>query len=154
MSPLEDKSHIEAVIRDFDFYQDYSACRDIWMHVGEGVQLSRSDDPEEILKKIQRDPDLFLIAEVGEGEIAGTVIGGFDGRRGIVYHLAVLPHYQHRGIASLLMNELESRLLKKGCIRCYLLVVPTNRTAISFYEKRGWNLMNVNTYGKDISSDD
>ena len=56
--------------------------------------MVRSDTLDEISKKIIRDPNLFLVAEQ-KGVIIGAVIGGFDGRRGLVYHLAVAE--KHRG---------------------------------------------------------
>jgi ribosomal protein S18 acetylase RimI-like enzyme len=112
--------------------------------------LRRSDDPDEIQKKLRRDPDLFLVAEVGD-KMVGTVVGGFDGRRGMIYHLAVSEHYRRKGIGALLMDELEHRLKIKGCIRCYLLVTVDNKSAMDFYEKRGWSQMDyVYTYGKDL----
>jgi ribosomal protein S18 acetylase RimI-like enzyme len=137
-------------IREFQFPEDYPATRLLWENAGPGIQLRRSDDPEEIQKKLQRDPDLFLVAEV-EGKIAGTVVGGFDGRRGMVYHLAVADLYRNQGIGEMLMEELERRLKAKGCIRCYLLVTVENEDAMRFYEKRGWaHMKNVHTFGKDL----
>jgi ribosomal protein S18 acetylase RimI-like enzyme len=141
-------------IRNFIFEKDLVPCRNIWEHAGEGVHLSKSDEPAEILKKLERDPDLFLVAEDESGEVIGTVIGGFDGRRGMMYHLAVVPQHRNKGVASLLVKELEARLRQKGCTRSYLLVLPSNQTAIDFYEKRHWNRLDLYIYGKDLTDDD
>jgi ribosomal protein S18 acetylase RimI-like enzyme len=140
----------EVSIREFHYPEDFPAVRLIWETAGPGIHLRRSDEPDEIQKKLQRDPDLFLIAEEN-GRIVGTVIGGFDGRRGMVYHLAVDEFYRKQGIGKLLMDELEHRLIAKGCIRCYLLVTGENESAMRFYENRGWSQMdNIYTYGKDL----
>jgi ribosomal protein S18 acetylase RimI-like enzyme len=140
----------ELRIREFHYPEDYPATRQLWENAGPGIQLRRSDEPEEIQKKLQRDPDLFLVAEV-DGQIVGTVVGGFDGRRGMVYHLAVADRHRKQRIGAMLMDELEQRLKAKGCIRCYLLVTVENENAMRFYEKRGWEHMsNVHTYGKDL----
>lgn len=140
----------EARLRDFDFERDYAAVRRLWETAGPGIHVRRSDEPQEILKKLQRDPDLFLVADV-EGRIIGSVMGGFDGRRGLVYHLAVAPEFRRLGIGERLMDELERRLRAKGCIRMYLLVTKDNQEAIDFYEKRGWSCMqNLYAYGKDL----
>ncbi|MFN3742251.1 MAG: GNAT family acetyltransferase [Anaerolineales bacterium] len=137
-------------IRPFRYPQDYEAVRQLWEGMEQGVRLGASDAPQEIEKKLQRDPDLFLVAEA-EGRIIGSVIGGFDGRRGLVYHLAVHPDFRQRGIASRLMEEVEARLREKGCIRAYLLVTTDNNEAMRFYEQRGWKRMDyVITYGKDL----
>jgi ribosomal protein S18 acetylase RimI-like enzyme len=140
----------EFLIREFKYPDDYPATRLLWETAGPGIHLQRSDDPEEIEKKLKRDPDLFLVAET-DHKIVGTVVGGFDGRRGMVYHLAVSDQYRRRGIGELLMDELEHRLKLKGCIRCYLLVTVKNINAMDFYEKRGWSKMDyVYTFGKDL----
>lgn len=140
----------EVSLRDFHYPADYPSTRLLWEQAGQGIQLRRSDDPLEIQKKVARDPDLFIVAEAG-GKIVGTVIGGFDGRRGMVYHLAVDGSYRKQGIGGMLMAELERRLKAKGCIRSYLLVTVENENAIHFYEENGWVQMdNVHTYGKDL----
>ena len=137
-------------IREFDFSQDFEAVRNLWKEVGAGIQLRRSDDPEEILKKLQRDPDLFLVATSGE-KIVGSVIGGFDGRRGLIYHLAVDEDSREQGIGSQLMDEVENRLCLKGCIKSYLLVTKENKSAMHFYEMRGWQQMDsLILYGKEF----
>lgn len=123
----------------------------LWQAVEKGIHLGRSDEPAEIQKKLQRDPDLFLVAELDD-KIIGSVIGGFDGRRGLIYHLAVAASFRGRGIGSRLMSELESRLRSKGCLKCYLLVTIDNEEAMQYYERHGWEHMNgVKLYGKELS---
>jgi hypothetical protein len=81
-------------ICSFQQPDDCEAVIDLWESSGLGVRVVRSDTLDEISKKIIRDPNLFLVAEQ-KGVIIGAVIGGFDGRRGLVYHLAVAE--KHRG---------------------------------------------------------
>ena len=76
------------IVREFRFPEDHSAALKLWDAMEIGVQVGRSDTLEEIQKKLQRDPDLFLVAEINEN-IVGTILGGYDGRRGMIYHLAV-----------------------------------------------------------------
>jgi ribosomal protein S18 acetylase RimI-like enzyme len=137
-------------IRTFNYPQDYPAVYALWENAGHGIHLRRSDEPQEIEKKLQRDPDLFLVAELA-GKIVGSVLGGFDGRRGMMYHLAVEPSHRQNGIGALLMDELERRLRDRGCIRYYLLVTQDNEAAIRFYEGRGWQRMDLFAYGKDLA---
>ena len=137
------------ILREFQFPHDFPQVINLWMNAGPGIHLRHSDEKDEIAKKIQRDPDLFLVAEINS-QIIGTVLGGFDGRRGMVYHLAVASHYRKRGIGAALMNELEGRMRQKGCIRSYLLVTRDNLDAIRFYENTGWEQMDLLTYGKNL----
>ena len=86
-----------------------------------------------------------------DNQIVGTVLGGFDGRRGMVYHLAVAEAHRRQGIAVQLMQEVENRLRAKGCIRSYLLVTADNLEAARFYEAQNWERMDLFVYGKDLA---
>jgi ribosomal protein S18 acetylase RimI-like enzyme len=136
-------------IRQFQYPMDYADAIGLWKSMERGVRVGPSDAPAEIEKKLLRDPDLFLVA-VSENGVVGTVIGGFDGRRGFVYHLAVAEAFRRSGLGSRLMAEVEQRLRRKGCIRSYLLVSPDNYVAMRHYEKRGWRLLDDQVYGKDL----
>jgi len=137
-------------IREFQYPQDYPAVKKLWEEMEKGVHLGRSDAPGEIEKKISRDPDLFLVAGTDEC-IIGSVIGGYDGRRGLLYHLAVAKEFRHQGVGSQLLEEIEERLRSKGCLKCYLMVTPDNSEVESFYEKRGWHFMDyVRPFGKEL----
>lgn len=137
-------------IREFQYPNDYASALQIWESMEAGVAVGRSDAPEEIEKKLKRDPDLFLVAESG-GQVIGTVIGGYDGRRGLIYHLAVRSEYRKNGIATALVAEVEKRLQAKGCLKCFLLAFADNTEAIHFYKQRGWRHMeDTIIFGKEF----
>ena len=83
--------------------------------------------------------------------LIGAVLGGFDGRRGMVYHLAISRDYRRHGIGQRLMKELELRLRTKGCLKYYLLVTKANEEALDFYESIGCEAMNLHLLGKSLS---
>ncbi|MGZ9221283.1 MAG: GNAT family N-acetyltransferase [Anaerolineales bacterium] len=137
-------------IREFHFPEDYNSILHLWQSIEKGVHVGRSDTPAEIEKKIGRDPDLFLVAEL-DGDIIGSVIGGFDGRRGLIYHLAVAAATRGMGIGSRLMAEVESRLRAKGCLKCYLLVTQDNAEVGRYYQRQGWqHMQDIFLYGKEL----
>ena len=103
----------------------------------------------ELAKKLERDPELFLVATLRK-EIVAAVMGAFDGRRGHVYHLAVAPGARRQRIAEALMAELETRFRALGCIRMNLLVTGDNPEAEPFWQHLGWRKMNVSAWGKDL----
>jgi ribosomal protein S18 acetylase RimI-like enzyme len=149
-------------IREFTL-ADYDTVYTLWQNAGDGLGIGRSDTREEIAKKLQRDPDLFLVAEDETSEvlgdfgslgrkIIGTVIGGYDGRRGMIYHLAVDRAYRARGIGKLLMDEVERRLQAKGCLKAYLLVKRGNEEVVKFYRHLGWETMEITIMGKTMPS--
>jgi ribosomal protein S18 acetylase RimI-like enzyme len=123
------------IVREFGI-KDYEYVIELWRAAG--LFLSRSDDREEIQKKLERDADLFIVAEEN-GRIIGAVMGCYDGRRGWVNHLAVAPDYQGKSLGTLLMKELEKRLKEKGCTKVNLLIEPSNQSVQDFYQKLGYN---------------
>jgi ribosomal protein S18 acetylase RimI-like enzyme len=139
----------EIIIRTVNFPEEYDSVLALWASAGPGVQIRHSDSPAEMLKKVKMDPGLFLAAEKN-GEIVGAVLGGFDGRRGMVYHLAVAEHVRHSGIALSLMNEIEHRLRERGCIKYYLLVTRENERALQFYDRFGCEVMDLFVLGKEL----
>ncbi|PVZ82837.1 GNAT family acetyltransferase [Serratia sp. S1B] len=111
------------------------------------------NDPEmDIERKLNHDPDLFLVAEVG-GEVVGSVMGGYDGHRGSAYYLGVHPDYRGRGIANALINRLEKKLIARGCPKIQLMVREDNDTVIEMYEKIGYEIQSVTCLGKRLIED-
>ena len=137
------------IIREFNFPVDYPEAFDLWKNSGAGISVARSDSLDEIEKKLNYAPDLFLVAEI-MGKLIGTVIGGFDGRRGMIYHLAVSKQFQKLGVGKMLMNEVESRLRSKGCLKSYLMVTKENTRVIDYYQNLGWNVMDLCVMGKEL----
>lgn len=121
-------------IRSFQI-SDYEQVATLWQRAG--IESSPSDRPEGLLKKLERDPELFIVAEEAD-RIVGAVIGAYDGRRGWIYHLAVAPDQQRDGLGSAIMNELEHRFRAIGCEKANLLVTPENAQVQKFYEHLGY----------------
>lgn len=134
-------------IREFEMPRDYAVVKALWQSSGPGVKLSPSDEPAEIERKLKRDPDLFLVMEEGK-QVLGTIIGGYDGRRGLVYHLAVTPERRGEGIGKALMAEIEQRLRGKGCFKYYLMVRKKSPEALEFYRSLGCDILDLDVLGK------
>ncbi|MCL0167159.1 GNAT family acetyltransferase, partial [Klebsiella pneumoniae] len=84
------------------------------------------NDPEmDIERKMNHDVSLFLVAEVN-GDVVGTVMGGYDGHRGSAYYLGVHPEFRGRGIANALLNRLEKKLIARGCPKIQINVPEDN----------------------------
>lgn len=90
-----------------------------------------------IHKKASHSPDGFLVG-MADRKLVGSLIVGYDGLRGWLYRLAVLPEYRHRGIARALVEHAESLLRERGCVRVKLQVEPRGRDAIGFYRRLGY----------------
>ncbi len=115
---------------------DYAVVHVLWQR-GD-LWMRPSDGPEATLLKMTRDPGLFLVARDGDGPIVGTVMGGWDGRRAYVYHLAVAPERRRQGIADALMDELETRFQRLGALKAKLQILVENEGSKAFFAHRGY----------------
>jgi ribosomal protein S18 acetylase RimI-like enzyme len=101
-------------------------------------QAATTPDTEEALRVlIERDPGALLVAEV-DGELAGTVIAAFDGWRGNLYRLTVVPELRRRGIGRRLVAAGEQRLRELGARRVTALVGRPDERAAAFWEATGY----------------
>jgi ribosomal protein S18 acetylase RimI-like enzyme len=121
-------------IRNFQI-SDYEEVKALW--VAAGLEVRPGDNRKEIKLKLTRDPELFLVAEAG-GRIVGTVIGAWDGRRGWIYHLGVLPESQRKGVATRLVREVERRMKAKGVVKVNASIYKWNKRSIAFFRANGY----------------
>lgn len=107
----------------------------IW---GECGLLHPPNDPYlEIRTKANFQPDLFFVGEI-DGRVMATIMVGFEGRRGWLNLLGVLPEYQGQGYGSELVRHAVEVLRKIGAPKVNLLVRPSNSKVQAFYEKLGF----------------
>ncbi|MCX6362707.1 MAG: GNAT family N-acetyltransferase [Actinobacteria bacterium] len=115
---------------------DYPVVHVLWQRCDLWMRLS--DGPDPTLLKLTRDPGLFLVARDAGGCLVGTVMGGWDGRRAYVYHLAVLPERRRQGIADALMEELEERFRRLGALKAKTQILTDNESSRAFFSRRGY----------------
>ncbi|PQY66774.1 GNAT family acetyltransferase [Cronobacter sakazakii] len=129
---------------------DFEEVITLW----ERCDLLRSwNDPEmDIERKLNHDPDLFLVAEVS-GEIVGSIMGGYDGHRGSAYYLGVHPEFRGRGIANALLNRLEKKLIARGCPKINIQIREENDVVLGMYERLGYEHQDVISLGKRLIED-
>lgn len=107
---------------------------------------------KDIARKMKVDPELFLIGVEG-GKVIATVMGGYDGHRGWIYHLGIDPAYQRRGLGRQIMDAIEEKLKARDCLKVNLMVMKTNHKAMKFYESIGFNEEDATEYGKRLLPD-
>ena len=128
--------------------EDHDAVVALWREVFAG-DPPWNEPVDVIARKCAVQPELFLVARM-EARLAGPVLGGFDGVRGWVHHLAVAPDLRRRGLAGELMDRIEARLLDLGCPKLNLQVRRSNLGVVAFYESRGYAVDEVVSLGKPL----
>ena len=116
---------------------DYPAAFRLWEECR--LPLGESDTAAEIDRFLSRNPDTCLVA-VRDDRLIGTVLGGFDGRRGLIHHLAVHPGFQRQGVGRRLMGEVENRFRDLGVVKISLWIRNDNRSVTAFYHRLGYDL--------------
>jgi RimJ/RimL family protein N-acetyltransferase len=100
-----------------------------WRHTGEDVEAVRA-----ALVRMQQSAVGWREA----GELVGTAFGGWDGFRGWLYRVAVLPTQQRKGIASAMIAEVERRLIAGGARQINLMMRAGDERAHALYTRLGY----------------
>lgn len=74
------------------------------------------------------------------GLIAGAVMCGHDGRRGCIFHTAVLNGFQGKGIGKALVEAALSALKKEKITKISLVVFSKNTSGSGFWQKQGFSV--------------
>jgi ribosomal protein S18 acetylase RimI-like enzyme len=114
---------------------DVDAVLAFWRTAAEGTSIS--DDLDGVARLVDRDPQSLLLAEQN-GELAGTVIAGFDGWRCHLYRLAVHPDRRRQGIGSALLAAAEERFVRLGGRRGDAMVLTRNQSAHHTWRAAGY----------------
>ena len=116
---------------------DYDSVFALWNRTP-GVGLNAIDDSREgISKYLRRNPSSCFVA-MEEGRLAGSILSGHDGRRGVIYHMTVDIAYRRRGIGSALVTAAKNALRNEGITKILLVVMKSNDAGNSFWEALGF----------------
>ena len=119
--------------------EDYDRVWRLWLSCP-GLALNNLDDSREgIARFLRRNPDTCFVAEE-EDAIVGVILTGYDGRRGYIYHPAVRPDRQGRGIGAALVGASMEALRAMGVTKGALIAFASNESGNAFWEKQGFRL--------------
>jgi len=118
-----------------------------------GLLVPWNNPYKDIERKMQVDPDLFLVGELS-GDIVASVMGGYEGHRGWINYLAVHPEHQRKGFGREIMLEVEKRIKETGCPKINLQVRASNQDVIAFYQSLGFTDDEVIGLGKRLVDED
>ena len=107
------------------------ALLDLWHHAESSP--SPTDTPD-LIDRVIRDAVAAVLVAVDGDRLVGAVIGGWDGWRGNIYRLAVLPGYRRRGVGRALVAEVERSLHERGAVHLAALVEHDHPWAVGFWD--------------------
>ena len=83
--------------------------------------------------------------------LIGTIMAGYDGNRGWIYGLGVLPEYQRQGIGSSLLAFVEKKLSGLGCRKINLQMMEGDEASERFFSANGYRTEKRINMGKRLS---
>ena len=126
----------EVTIRELRL-EDYPAAQRLWTEAGLPFRPQGRDRLEKVAAELERGTAIFLLAEAGS-DVVGVVLGTHDGRKGWINRLAVSPVYRRRGVARMLVDEVEARLAALHLDIAAALVESHNRASMDFFRAIGY----------------
>jgi ribosomal protein S18 acetylase RimI-like enzyme len=126
---------LPVTVRRFD-PRDFAGVEALW-------NACFPDDPPHnratvaIPQKLAFQPELFWVA-VEDERVAGSIMAGYDGHRGWLYAVAVLPGAQRHKLGTRLVRTAEDALRALGCTKVNLQVRDTNAAVSAFYAGLGY----------------
>ena len=116
----------------------------------EGVGLSDADTPQSIHAYLDRNPGMSFVAKV-DGSTVGSILGGHDGRRGYIHHLAVDTAWRRQGVARRLVETCLRALKEAGMQKTHIFIFDSNANGIAFWKSVGWaNRSDISVMSKII----
>jgi N-acetylglutamate synthase len=129
---------------------DFEEVVALWRRC-EGVEVAEGDDKESFIRYLDRNPGLSFAATI-DAEIVGAALCGHDGRRGLVYHLAVAPEYRGQGLGAKILEMGLSGLRQCGIARVIILVAKDNSLGREFWISQGFeNIAGALPLGADLT---
>ncbi len=117
---------------------DYDASINLWKNTA-GMGLNEIDDsPAGITKFLTRNPNTCFVAEDDGGKLIGTILCGHDGRRALIYHMAVTEHMRRNGIGKAMLEAVLEALKKEGIQKVSLVAMRKNELENAFWERMGF----------------
>ena len=97
------------------------------------------NDPSTVIDAKLKVDDLIFVA-ISDNLIIGACLAGYDGHRGWLYAVAVLPQYRRSGAGRLLVEGAGQNLKDLGCIKINLQIRSTNTAVVAFYADLGFEV--------------
>lgn len=116
---------------------DYEEVYALWMSIKGFAMRSIDDSRGGVARFLKRNPDTSVVA-VEDGKIVGSILCGYDGRRGCLYHVCVHADYRRRGIGKAMVVYCMKALEKEEISKVSLIAFTQNDVGNAFWKEIGW----------------
>lgn len=139
---------LSPVIQAYDDAAHRAQVIALWRDVF-GYQTAHNDPTLALDRKLAAADGLLFVALAAD-QVIGTIMAGYDGHRGWLYSLAVLPEHRRAGTGSALVRHAEQALLQRGCLKINLQILESNAQVAAFYQALGYQVEPRISMGKRL----
>jgi len=126
---------MEIGLLNIDEYDELIA---LWERCGLSFDRDNRDRQDKIEKQLFDDHVVILTMKTDEGEMIGSVVGSFDGRKGWINRLAVDPEYRGRRLAARMIEKAEEMLAEMGAGIIAALIEDVNFPSMAAFRNCGY----------------
>lgn len=116
---------------------DYEEVYALWMSIKGFAMRSLDDSRDGVARFLKRNPDASVVA-VADGKVVGSILCGYDGRRGCLYHVCVREDYRRQGIGKAMVVYCMKALEKEAISKVSLIAFTQNDIGNAFWKEIGW----------------
>ena len=116
---------------------DYEEVYALWMSIKGFAMRSLDDCRDGVARFLKRNPDASVVA-VADGKVVGSILCGYDGRRGCLYHVCVREDYRRQGIGKAMVVYCMKALEKEAISKVSLIAFTQNDIGNAFWKEIGW----------------
>ena len=116
---------------------DYEEVYALWMSIKGFAMRSLDDSRDGVARFLKRNPDASVVA-VADGKVVGSILCGYDGRRGCLYHVCVREDYRRQGIGKAMVVYCMKALEKEVISKVSLIAFTQNDIGNAFWKEIGW----------------
>ena len=118
--------------------EDYEEVNSLWMSISGFAMRSIDDSKEGVMRFLERNRGLSVVAVDEQGKIAGTILCGHDGRQGAFYHVCVRTDVRRHGIGKDMVVYCMKRLREERINKIRLVAFEENESGNAFWNGIGW----------------
>lgn len=123
---------------DLMHIDEYEQLIALWDKCGLAYEEDGRDSRESIERQIFDDHVVILTMKTDEGEMIGSVIGSYDGRKGWINRLAVDPEFRGGRLAARLLERAEAMLVDMGARVIGALIEDLNYPSMAAFRYAGY----------------
>jgi N-acetylglutamate synthase len=133
--------------------EDYWDIISLWDRAGLHHQPNGRDSQGNMAKEFEN-PEVDALVAFSGGRMVGIIIGTNDGRKGWINRLAVDPEYRGRGLAKVLVDQVEQCFKARSLKIFSCLIIAENEASQCLFEQIGYDRHpEVIYYSKKVDPD-